>query len=48
MEYRFNEIEKKWQDRWKENKVYKVANDSDKPNIMCWICFRTPAVQDCT
>ena len=30
MEYRFNEIEKKWQDKWKADKAYKVSNDSAK------------------
>ena len=30
MEYKFNEIEKKWQEKWKEDNVYKVYNVSDK------------------
>jgi leucyl-tRNA synthetase len=30
MEYRFQDIEKKWQQWWKENNIYKVSNDSPK------------------
>ena len=47
MEYKFNEIEKKWQDNWKNNNTYKVSNNSESPNIMCWICFLTQVVQGC-
>jgi leucyl-tRNA synthetase len=28
MEYKFRDIEKKWQQRWKDNEVYKVSNPS--------------------
>src|SRR5213596_4155420 len=31
MEYNFRDIEKKWQDWWKANKVYKVPNPSTDP-----------------
>ena len=27
MEYKFNEIEQKWQDYWKEKKIYQVSNE---------------------
>src|SRR3989440_8868766 len=30
MEYNFREIEKKWQEQWKKDKVYQVSNDSSK------------------
>ncbi len=30
MEYNFNEIEKKWQEYWKQNKIYKVTEDKNK------------------
>lgn len=43
MEYKFNEIEKKWQDHWKENKVYKVSNDSDKPKYYVLDMFPYPS-----
>src|SRR6476619_2342235 len=31
MDYNFSNIEKKWQQWWKENKVYRVSNESLKP-----------------
>jgi leucyl-tRNA synthetase len=31
MEYNFNEIEKKWQQFWAENNVYKAVVDYSKP-----------------
>ena len=30
MEYNFRAIEKKWQQKWVEDKTYKVAEDKDK------------------
>ena len=30
MEYNFREIEKKWQQKWADNKTYKVAEDESK------------------
>ena len=30
MEYNFREIEKKWQQRWVENKTYRVTEDESK------------------
>lgn len=35
MEYNFREIEKKWRQKWVENKTYKVAEDETKKNTMC-------------
>ncbi len=43
MEYRFNEIEKKWQDQWKANKVYKVSNESAKPKYYVLDMFPYPS-----
>lgn len=31
MEYKFTEIEKKWQDYWEENKTFKTENDYSNP-----------------
>ena len=30
MEYNFRDIEKKWQQKWVENKIYHVGEDKDK------------------
>ncbi len=43
MEYKFNEIEKKWQDHWKEKKIYQVSNDSDKPKYYVLDMFPYPS-----
>ncbi|HEV8272655.1 MAG TPA: class I tRNA ligase family protein, partial [Chitinophagaceae bacterium] len=43
MEYRFRDIEKKWQQWWNENKVYKVANDSAKPKYYVLDMFPYPS-----
>jgi leucyl-tRNA synthetase len=43
MEYKFNEIEKKWQDYWKEKKAYKVYNDSPKPKYYVLDMFPYPS-----
>ncbi len=43
MEYKFNEIEKKWQDKWKANKVYKVENNVDKPKYYVLDMFPYPS-----
>ena len=43
MEYKFNEIEKKWQAKWKENKVYKVPNESAKPKYYVLDMFPYPS-----
>jgi leucyl-tRNA synthetase len=43
MEYKFNEIEKKWQEKWKEDKVYKVSNVSDKPKYYVLDMFPYPS-----
>ena len=33
MEYNFREIEKKWHQKWVENKTYKVVEDENKKRI---------------
>lgn len=43
MEYNFREIEKKWQQRWKENKRYSVSNESDKPKCYVLDMFPYPS-----
>ena len=52
MEYKFNEIEKKWQDNWKKwplegalkNKnVYSVSNNFDKPKYYVLDMFPYPS-----
>ena len=43
MEYRFNDIEQKWQGNWKENKVYRVSNDSSKPKYYVLDMFPYPS-----
>ncbi|MEO6732513.1 MAG: DUF559 domain-containing protein, partial [Ferruginibacter sp.] len=43
MEYKFNEIEQKWQAKWKENKIYKVLNDSAKPKYYVLDMFPYPS-----
>ncbi len=43
MEYKFNEIEQKWQDHWKEKKVYLVSNESAKPKYYVLDMFPYPS-----
>ncbi|HKC36183.1 MAG TPA: leucine--tRNA ligase [Chitinophagaceae bacterium] len=43
MEYKFRDIEKKWQQRWDENKVYKVSNNSAKPKYYVLDMFPYPS-----
>ncbi|MDP9042851.1 MAG: class I tRNA ligase family protein, partial [Bacteroidota bacterium] len=43
MEYSFSTIEKKWQDKWKANHVYKVSNDSTKPKCYVLDMFPYPS-----
>jgi len=43
MEYNFRDIEKKWQQWWKEKNVYKVSNDSDKPKHYVLDMFPYPS-----
>ncbi len=43
MEYNFKEIEKKWQQYWKDNKTYKVEIDPNKPKFYVLDMFPYPS-----
>jgi len=43
MDYNFNSIEKKWQQRWKDSGAYKVSNDSEKPKYYVLDMFPYPS-----
>ena len=43
MDYNFNEIEKKWQQYWKENKTYKVDIDNSRPKFYVLDMFPYPS-----
>ena len=43
MEYRFTEIEKKWQDSWEKNKTYQANTDPSKPKYYVLDMFPYPS-----
>jgi leucyl-tRNA synthetase len=43
MEYKFNEIEQKWQQYWKDKNIYAVSNQSDKPKCYVLDMFPYPS-----
>src|SRR6185503_4639499 len=43
MEYNFRDIERKWQQWWKENGIYKVSTDSSKPKFYALDMFPYPS-----
>ena len=43
MEYDFNRIEQKWQDRWREWQTYKVKEDTSKPKFYALDMFPYPS-----
>ena len=43
MEYKFREIEKKWQEQWNATKAYKVSNKSEKPKFYVLDMFPYPS-----
>ncbi len=43
MDYNFNEIEKKWQKYWAENKTFKAENNSEKPKYYVLDMFPYPS-----
>ncbi|MEO6820641.1 MAG: DUF559 domain-containing protein, partial [Ginsengibacter sp.] len=43
MEYNYREIEKKWQDKWEEQEIYKVSNNSDKKKFYVLDMFPYPS-----
>ena len=42
-EYKFQEIEKKWQKYWQDERVYEVANESEKPKYYILDMFPYPS-----
>ena len=43
MDYNFTEIEKKWQQYWRDNKIYKVDIDHNKPKFYVLDMFPYPS-----
>src|SRR3712207_2055602 len=43
MEYNFRAIERKWQQKWMEDNVYQVPNNSDKPKYYVLDMFPYPS-----
>ncbi|MGI6478752.1 MAG: leucine--tRNA ligase [Salinivirgaceae bacterium] len=43
MEYKFNDIEQKWQQYWKDHKVYKITEDQSKPKYYVLDMFPYPS-----
>lgn len=43
MEYQFREIERKWQEKWEADAVYRVDNDSDRPKCYVLDMFPYPS-----
>src|SRR4249920_1441438 len=43
MEYSFRQIERKWQQNWKDTGAYKVSNDSKKPKFYALDMFPYPS-----
>ncbi|WP_207492171.1 leucine--tRNA ligase [Aridibaculum aurantiacum] len=43
MEYNFRQLEKKWQQHWRETNAYKVSNDSSKPKFYVLDMFPYPS-----
>ncbi|MBR5219152.1 MAG: leucine--tRNA ligase [Clostridia bacterium] len=43
MEYKFTEIEKKWQNYWEENNTFKVGEDRSKPKFYALVEFPYPS-----
>jgi leucyl-tRNA synthetase len=43
MDYNFREIETKWRQRWKQNKVYSVSNNSKRPKYYILDMFPYPS-----
>src|SRR5690242_10480493 len=42
-EYNFTEIEKKWQDKWRKDKIYQVKEDASKPKCYVLDMFPYPS-----
>ena len=42
-DYKFQEIEQKWQKYWQEERVYEVTNDTEKPKYYVLDMFPYPS-----
>ncbi|MCM8779719.1 MAG: class I tRNA ligase family protein, partial [Candidatus Omnitrophica bacterium] len=42
-QYQFREIEKKWQEFWRKNRLFNVSMDSKKPKFYCLEMFPYPS-----
>ena len=45
MNYDFNQVEKKWQNRWEETGVFHAKNEYDRPKFYCLVEFPYPSGQ---
>lgn len=45
MEYNFSQIEKKWQEKWKDSNIFKASEDSDKEKFYCLDMFPYPSAK---
>lgn len=43
MDYNFRDIERKWQEKWKADEIYKVSNNSSKPKYYVLDMFPYPS-----
>ncbi len=43
MEYNYRDIEKRWQERWKQDNAYRVSNDSSRPKCYVLDMFPYPS-----
>ena len=43
MEYQFRDIEKKWQQQWKDTNAYRVVNNSTRPKYYVLDMFPYPS-----
>ena len=43
MEYNYKEIEQKWQEYWKNNKIYKTEIDHSRPKFYALDMFPYPS-----
>src|SRR5829696_5356289 len=43
MDYNFREIERKWQQQWREKKLYSVRNESERPKYYVLDMFPYPS-----
>ncbi|HQQ13267.1 MAG TPA: class I tRNA ligase family protein, partial [Bacteroidales bacterium] len=43
MDYNFSEVERKWQQTWRENKIYRVQTDHTKPKFYVLDMFPYPS-----